>query len=391
MNRSVQADFSAVIVAAGAASRFAGALPKQFCDLGGRTVLERSIAAICAAEGVGELVVVLAADRLQDELGRGLALAADVRRVVGGATRAESVLAGVAACTRDYCLVHDAARPAVTRRLVESVIDATRRHGAAAPLLPVVDTVKQVEGDWISSTVDRASLRLAQTPQGARRDWLIEALEGAISRGGSATDEAAALEASGRKVFALPGEGANQKITTLEDLERVRRLGFASPPELRVGSGFDIHRTDPARPLVLGGIHFDEGPGLAGHSDADVVLHAAMDALLGAAGLGDIGEHFPPDDPRFAGADSAQLAREVAGMIAEQGYSLVNLDLTLLSERPKIRPRVVEMKARIAECLGTVPERVGLKATTLERLGSLGRGEGMACEAVALLARTGAM
>jgi 2-C-methyl-D-erythritol 4-phosphate cytidylyltransferase/2-C-methyl-D-erythritol 2,4-cyclodiphosphate synthase len=384
-------DFRAVVVAAGQASRFADPLPKQFHDLAGRSVLERAVASVADRPGVGGVVVVLAADRVASAAGSAARRWPGVVAVVaGGASRCESVWLGVEAVgTAPFVLVHDGARPFAPAGLVDAVIAATRRHGAAAPVLEVSDTVKAVAGDRVTGTVPRDNLRLAQTPQGARRDWLQEALARARSEGTSPTDEAAALERDGRVVATVRGDVANRKITTAADLTAARRWLAVGPPTLRVGTGFDLHRVDATRALVLGGIAFEGEPGLAGHSDADVVLHAAMDALLGAVGLGDIGAHFPPDDERFAGADSTGLARRVAGMLAADGWRIVNLDLTLLAERPRIRERVEVMRASIAACLGIDARRVGLKATTLEGLGALGRGEGMACQAVALVEAAG--
>jgi 2-C-methyl-D-erythritol 4-phosphate cytidylyltransferase/2-C-methyl-D-erythritol 2,4-cyclodiphosphate synthase len=229
-------------------------------------------------------------------------------------------------------------------------------------------------------------LRLAQTPQGFATDRLREAMERARSEKLELTDEAAAMERCGHPVAAVTGDPDNVKITTPGDLESARRTLEGRKMALRVGSGFDIHRLGGAeRPLVLGGVPFPGEPGLLGHSDADVVLHAVMDALLGAAALGDIGHHFPPEDPAFKDACSAELTRRVGKLIAEAGYSVVNLDVTLLAERPKIRGRAKEMRESIAGCLGIEVSRVGLKATTLEGLGALGRGEGAACQATALL------
>jgi 2-C-methyl-D-erythritol 4-phosphate cytidylyltransferase/2-C-methyl-D-erythritol 2,4-cyclodiphosphate synthase len=284
-------------------------------------------------------------------------------------------------------LVHDAARPLATSRLVDAVIAATVEHGAAIPALPVPDTVKQLDdAGGVERTLDRARLRLAQTPQGSRTDWLVAALDDARSAGVEVTDESAALECAGRPVNVVAGDSRNRKITTAEDLETMRQ-DQGRVPELRVGSGFDIHRIDASRPLVLGGLVFPGEPGLAGHSDADVVLHAVMDALLGAACLGDIGHLFPPEDPAFAGADSTGLATEVAARLQQAGFEVVNLDITLLAERPRIRDRATEMRGAIGDCLGVDTDRIGLKATTLEKLGSLGRSEGIACQAVALIHR----
>jgi 2-C-methyl-D-erythritol 4-phosphate cytidylyltransferase/2-C-methyl-D-erythritol 2,4-cyclodiphosphate synthase len=238
-------------------------------------------------------------------------------------------------------------------------------------------------------TLDRTVLHLAQTPQGARRDWLLAALRSAAEDGVDVTDEAQALERAGRRVALVAGDPGNLKITTPEDWEAARRRLDPEDGGMRIGHGYDIHRFGGERPLVLGGVPFPGETGLEGHSDADVVLHAAMDAVLGAACLPDIGHHFPPGDPRIAGADSVGLARRVAAMVAEAGWSIVNVDLTLLAERPKIRARVDAMREAIGGCLGVAAARVGLKATTLEGLGSLGRAEGIACHAVVLLRRAG--
>jgi 2-C-methyl-D-erythritol 4-phosphate cytidylyltransferase/2-C-methyl-D-erythritol 2,4-cyclodiphosphate synthase len=333
------------------------------------------------------VIVVLSPEELRGPRAEGARRLLKVEDVVaGGETRAESVSLGIqAAGDVRYVIVHDAARPLVPAALLDSVIETTRRRGAAVPVLEVPDTVKSVDGDRIRGTVPREGLRLAQTPQGARRDWLERALALARDEGTIVTDEAAALEHAGHEVVAVAGDAVNSKITTVEDLAAARRRLLPAADGLRVGSGFDIHRIDPERPLLLGGVLFDGEPGLAGHSDADVVLHAAMDAVLGAAGLGDIGVQFPPEDSRWSGADSTDLARRVAGFVEQRGWRIINLDLTLLAETPKIRNHLERMRASIGACLGVDAERIGLKATTLEQLGSLGRGEGIACQAVALL------
>jgi 2-C-methyl-D-erythritol 4-phosphate cytidylyltransferase/2-C-methyl-D-erythritol 2,4-cyclodiphosphate synthase len=382
-------DFRGIVVAAGRSTRFGSSVPKPFQILAGRMVLHRSVACLADRSEVNGVVVVLTASEADETRGRAIRAWPGVADVVaGGETRADSVSSGLAAVgNASHVLVHDAARPLASPALVDAVIDATRRHGAAVPVLRISDTVKELDDGRITGTRDRERLRLAQTPQGSRVDWLRSALGGARSKGFEPTDESAALERAGHRVAAVPGDADNLKITTPGDLiDAERRIGGGSTG-IRVGTGFDIHRVDSSRPLVLGGITFEGEPGLAGHSDADVVLHAAMDALLGAAALGDIGVHFPPDDPAYAGADSTKLARRVAELLEGHGYSIINLDLMLLAEAPRIRDQVEPMRATIAECLGTDPSRVGLKATTLEGLGSLGRGEGTACQAVALIGR----
>ncbi len=382
-------DFDAVVVGAGSGSRFGGELPKQFHELSGRTVLEWAVRALAGHPAVAGVVVVLAPAELAGPravLARGWP---GVSRVVaGGATRSESVRQGVAASgAAPFVLVHDAARPLVSATLVDAVVEATRRHGAAVPVVRIADTVKELDDPaWVERTVGRERLGLAQTPQGFRRDWLLAALERAGREGQAHTDEASAVERDGRRVAAVPGETGNLKITSRDDLAEARRR-TGGVPELRVGSGFDIHGFGGDRPLVLGGVVFPAEPGLAGHSDADVVLHAGMDALLGAAGLADIGTLFPPGEPSLAGAPSTRLAEEVARRVRGAGFDIVNLDLTLLAEFPRISPRAGEMREAIGRCLGIDPGRVGLKATTLEGLGALGRREGIACQAACLLAR----
>lgn len=375
-----------VVLAAGGGTRFGGPAPKQFMDLCGMTVLARSIGCLTGHPDVDGVVVVLGRSEIGSETGaliRGIDGVVDV--VEGGSTRAESCLNGVRAAGRaSHVLVHDAARPAASPELVERVVQAALRHGAAVPVLPVSDTIKEISSTGtVLKTPDRARLSAAQTPQGARTDWLIEALESSVS--GSITDEAAALEAAGRTVHVVEGERENIKITTREDLAILRRrLGENG---MRIGSGYDVHRFGGEQPLVLAGVPFTGETGLIGHSDADVVLHAVMDALLGAAGLGDIGQQFPPTDPAYEGADSRMLTRTVLELVSGAGFKVGNVDITLLAERPRIGPRLEEMKTALAELLGLRHSSIGLKATTLEGMGALGRSEGIGCQAVALLVR----
>jgi 2-C-methyl-D-erythritol 4-phosphate cytidylyltransferase/2-C-methyl-D-erythritol 2,4-cyclodiphosphate synthase len=382
---------AAVVVAAGRATRLPGPIPKPFLPLGGLTVLERSVALLRSCPGVdGGIVVVLAPEEIGNERALSAARLPGVIRVVpGGTTRMRSVLAGAEAVEAPFVLVHDAARPFARPSLVAAVIEATVRHGAAVPVLPVRDTVKRDDGaGFVAATLDRDALRLAQTPQGARREDLLRALHRAIAEGVEPTDDAEALERAGIPVALVAGDAENVKITTAEDWEAAARRVGGADPALRVGHGFDVHRFGGDRPLRLGGVDFPGERGLEGHSDADVVLHAAMDALLGAAGLPDIGHHFPPGDPRFAGADSRALAREVARLVASAGWSVANLDVTVLAEAPRLAARREAMREEIGAALGVDARRVTVKATTLEGLGSLGRREGIACHAVALLGRS---
>lgn len=362
-------------------------MPKQFHDLDGRSVLEVAVAALSGRPAVRGVVVVLPEEFCGGAWGaraRGWRGVTDV--VPGGASRARSVLAGMAAAGgAEFVLVHDAARPLAAPELVDAVVAATRLHGAAVPVIEVPDTVKRACGEWVEGGPAREGLRLAQTPQGFRAGLLRAALERGLALGDEPTDEAAAVARGGARVAAVPGDPGNFKITEPGDLVRARRIAEGGGADLRVGTGFDIHAVDPSRKLVLGGVPFPGEPGLSGHSDADVVLHAAMDALLGAAGLGDIGTWFPPSDARWAGADSRVLARRVADEVRAAGYDVLNLDLTLLAEWPRIGERAGDLRAAIADSFDLAPSRVGLKATTLEGLGALGRREGLACQATCLL------
>jgi 2-C-methyl-D-erythritol 4-phosphate cytidylyltransferase / 2-C-methyl-D-erythritol 2,4-cyclodiphosphate synthase len=380
----------AVIVAAGRSVRFGGTLPKQFLDLGGQPLVSRAVGTLAGCPGIDGVIVVLPEEEIGGARAAMLLALPGVRGVVaGGSSRLRSSLAGVeAAAGAEVVLVHDAARPFVAEATVAAVLAAARAHGAAVPVLPVRDTVKSDDGaGFVGTTLDRATLRLAQTPQGARYDLLLRALRRAVSDGVDVTDEAQAIERIGEPVALVAGDPGNIKITTPDDLREVdRRARSGGGARLRVGHGYDVHRTGGQGPLMLGGVRFEGEGGLSGHSDADVVLHAAMDAALGAAGLPDIGHFFPPDDARFRNADSATLAREVAAQIAAAGFAVVNLDLTVLAERPKIAPRLPAMRSAVAGCFGIDPSRVGVKATTHEGLGALGRGEGIACHAVVLLA-----
>jgi 2-C-methyl-D-erythritol 4-phosphate cytidylyltransferase/2-C-methyl-D-erythritol 2,4-cyclodiphosphate synthase len=378
----------AIVVAAGNSTRFGGATPKQFFELCGESVVSRAVRAMTQASRVDAAIVVLPKTDLggpHDLRLRGIPKVLSV--IGGGPTRMASVLAGVeAAEDATIVLVHDGARPFVAPDTVAAVLDGVQRHGAAIPALVARETVKRDDGGgFVEATLDRTVLRFAQTPQGARRDWMIEALRLVAASGEEVTDESQALERAGRRVALVAGDAGNVKITTLQDWHDARRRLEASDAGVRVGHGYDVHRFGGSRRLVLGGVAFPGESGLLGHSDADVVLHAAMDAVLGAAGLPDIGYHFPSDDPRYEGADSAELAREVADRVRHAGFRISNLDLTMLAERPMIRDRVVAMRESIAACFLIDRDRVGLKATTLEGMGALGRGEGIACHAVALL------
>jgi 2-C-methyl-D-erythritol 4-phosphate cytidylyltransferase/2-C-methyl-D-erythritol 2,4-cyclodiphosphate synthase len=374
------------IVAAGGAGQRAG-VAKQWLVLGGESVLRRSARLLAECGLVDELVAVVPPGEEPRATADLAGLATPVRVVAGGAQRADSVRNGLAALAGcPVVLIHDAARPFATPELVRRVAEAAARDGAALAAQPATDTVKRASGGEIprvAATLDRREVWLAQTPQGFRRDLLLRAYAAAGEEASAATDESGLVERLGAPVTLVPGGPANFKITTPEDVERARAL---TELPFATGVGYDTHRFAPGRKLILGGVEHD-GDGLLGHSDADVCAHAIGDAILGAAGLGDLGRHFPDTDPRWKGVSSLALLREISAKAAERGWRVGNADVTLAAKRPKIAPRAEEMRARLAEALGVPPSQVNVKATTGEGMGFVGRGEGIAAHAVVLLAR----
>jgi 2-C-methyl-D-erythritol 4-phosphate cytidylyltransferase/2-C-methyl-D-erythritol 2,4-cyclodiphosphate synthase len=389
-----------VVVAAGASSRMGG-VDKLRAVVGGRPLLAWTLEALAAAPIVRHVVVVTAPDRV-GEVAREPWLPPAVSAVVaGGARRQDSVAAGVAALPPaspgDVVLVHDGARPLVSADLVERVAEAARRDGAAIPVVPVAETLKRVEGGRIAGTVDRAPLAAAQTPQGVRRDvleraWAIE------PPGGPATwtDEAALLEACRIAVHAIPGESMNLKVTLPDDLARVEaelatRGGLpAEPTGIRVGFGDDGHPFGPGTPLALGGIAIDGAPRLHGHSDGDVALHAVCDALLGAAGLGDLGGLFPAGPATPAGIASRDLVATCLERVRAAGYAPLAVDLTVIAARPRLGARLGEMAAAIAGLLALPADRVNVKASTGNLAGFEGAGRGITARAVVVVGSPGA-
>ena len=373
---------TAIIAAAGAGRRLGATTPKQLIDIGGGTMLQHSVKAFAAHPRISEIVVVLPDG--QAPSGLTFDTGPSIRIVTGGDRRQDSVARGFDAVSpdSDVVLVHDAARPFVTAALIDKTIDAAARHGAAIAALASKDTIKRVDGGVIVDTIPRESVYLAQTPQGFRRDVLAATV--ALGRSGvEATDEAALAERAGYQVHVVDGDSGNVKITTEDDLRAARaRMGAATQ---RIGTGYDLHRLVEGRPLVIGGvtIPFDKGP--LGHSDGDVACHAATDAILGAACLGDIGRHFPDSDTRWKNADSIGLLAEAARLVREAGYDVSNLDLTVILERPRVKDAVPEMRTRIAGALGVGADRVSVKGKTNEGVDAIGRGEAIAAHAVALL------
>jgi len=378
---------SAIIAAGGRGLRLGGARPKQLLEVGGRAVLDRSVAAFAGHPEVDEVVVALPAELAADPPAYLKHAGRAVKIVAGGARRQDSVARAFVAIDdrADLVVVHDAARPFVTAALIARTIAAAAESGAALAAVSARDTVKQGEGGIVRATLARESIFLAQTPQAFRRTVLRDAL--ALGAEFDATDEAALAERAGHHVRLVEGEMSNIKITTPEDLPLAEAIARAGRPARtgRAGIGYDLHRLVEGRPLVLGGVTIPFERGLAGHSDADAVCHAITDAMLGAAGAGDIGRHFPDTDPAWKDASSLDLLRRAAEIVARAGFEVGNVDATIIAERPKLAPFVGPMRERVAAALGVAIDRVSIKGKTNEGVGELGRGEAIAVHAVALV------
>ena len=380
---------SAVLVAAGSSTRMG--FDKLSFDLGGETVVQRSIRAFAECPLVSEIVLVAGKNRAFLEQ-QAAACTKPVQVVQGGATRAESAKNGVLAAHGELVAVHDAARPFVSQAVITAALEAAAACGAAAPAVPVKDTVKRaVRGDgktvpehcMVTDTPDRSTLYAVQTPQCFDRAAYLAALDELdAEKARLVTDDCSLFELTGRPVQLTQGDYANLKITTREDLPRAEQK---EGNDMRIGHGYDVHRLVEDRKLILGGVEVPFEKGLLGHSDADVLAHAVMDAVLGAAALGDIGQHFPDNDPAYSGADSLKLAQHVARIMREKGWKIVNIDSTLLCQKPKLAPYIPAMRENLAAAFGMPVDAVSVKATTEEHLGFTGEGLGIAAHAVALI------
>lgn len=370
--------FAAIVVAAGQGLRAGQPLPKQFAHWRGKPVLRHSVESLIAA-GASPIVIAV------PENGEQAAQAAlsgleGYRLVTGGKTRQQSVARALRALgAAERVLIHDAARPDLPRAVIARLLAALDDHAGAIPVLPVVDSLSLDTGGMMSGTAPREQLRRVQTPQ-AFRFAAILAAHNAWQGDAPAGDDAQVLRAAGGEVAHVTGDERLAKLTFAEDF--MTRL-----PPVRTGMGYDVHRLAAGEELWLGGIRIEHDKGLAGHSDADVGLHAIVDALLGAIGNGDIGSHFPPSDPQWEGASSDRFLTHAAQLVGDAGYAIGNIDLTLICEAPKIGPHREAMRTRIAELLGVDIQAISVKATTTERLGFTGRGEGIAAQAVATIIR----
>jgi 2-C-methyl-D-erythritol 4-phosphate cytidylyltransferase/2-C-methyl-D-erythritol 2,4-cyclodiphosphate synthase len=380
---------TAIIAAAGEGRRLGAALPKQLLDIGGRSILERSVAAFTGHGRVNEVIVVLPAALAAAPPEWMTASRPAMRIVAGGERRQDSVANAFdrVAAHSDVVLVHDAVRPFVSTDLISRAIDAAVEHGAAIVALPVRDTVKRVDAAGghpvITGTIPRDTIYLAQTPQAFRRDVLRAAV--ALGRSGvDATDEAMLAEQAGHPVHVVEGDPANVKITTTGDLEAAReRMRPAAGG--RIGTGYDLHRLVDRRPLILGGVTIPSDKGALGHSEADVVCHAVIDAVLGAACAGNVGQHYPDTDPQWKGASSLTLLRDALRHVRDRGFVVENVDVSVVLERPKIAPFIPEIRTRLADALDIDAERISVKGKTNEGVDAIGRGEAIAAHAVALL------
>jgi len=387
----VEGQFGAVIVAAGKSTRMEGGTSKVLEDLGGKPVLLYSFMTLAQSPWVGELCVVCR----EEDLDQVRALLVGKTRkpvavVPGGQERQDSVLQGVEALSPElpYLLIHDGARPFVAPEMVEAVCKDAVAYGAATAAVPSKDTCKLSNGQgFVESTPPRERLMAIQTPQAFEREMYLYALRKAQSAGVSYTDDCQLIEAAGGRVRLTLGDYKNIKLTTPEDRVTARAyLGEQKEEKtMRIGSGYDVHRLVEGRKLILGGVDVPYERGLLGHSDADVLAHAITDALLGAAALGDIGKLFPDNDPQYEGADSLALLGRVCALLGEKGYSIGNIDATVIAQRPKLAPHIPQMRENLAKACGIALPQVSVKATTEEGLGFTGSGDGIAASAVCLL------
>jgi 2-C-methyl-D-erythritol 4-phosphate cytidylyltransferase / 2-C-methyl-D-erythritol 2,4-cyclodiphosphate synthase len=371
---------TALVVAAGSGSRMGGGVPKQFRMLGGKPVLRWAVESLIRHPAMRAVRVVVGQGQ-QDQARQALHELDVGPLIEGGAERTDSVRSGLATVSGDAILVHDAARPFCPSAVVDRLLASLEFFEGAAPVLPVGDTLARI-GDTIGDPVDRRGLGRVQTPQAFRIGALKSAYES--WRGPSPTDETMVMRAAGMTVAAVEGDPALEKLTVPADFQRAEQW-LAGRLRPRTGMGFDVHAFAGQGPVIIGGIEVPHSRGLAGHSDADVVLHAITDALLGAAGLGDIGDHFPPSDPRWKGADSSLFLAHASRLLRENGALIDHIDCTIIGEAPKVAPHREAMRARIAEIAGLSVDQVSVKATTTEGLGFTGRQEGIAAQAVATI------
>ena len=378
---------AAVVVAAGSATRMQG-IDKMLVPLAGVPVVLRSVRALAASDCIDSLVIVTRTECMETLRTLCAEVSKPVTVVPGGASRPESVLAGLAALPEgtELAAIHDGARPLVTQSVIAEAVEAAERCGAAAPAVPVHDTIKQAENGLVRATPERKTLFAVQTPQVFDVKLLKTVLRAAMERGIALTDDCSAVEAAGKPVVLTQGCEENLKITTPVDLTLAEAI-LKRRKTMRIGHGYDVHRLTEGRRLILGGVEIPFERGLDGHSDADVLVHALMDALLGAAGLRDIGVLFPDNDPAYKNISSMLLLDRVMQTLERAGYAVGNVDVTVIAQRPKLKDYIPVMRENLARAMKIPLDCVNIKATTEEGLGFTGSGEGIACHAVCLLER----
>ncbi len=381
---------AAVVVAAGRGERAGGALPKQYRDIAGEPMIRPTLAAFLDHPQVDVVLPVINPDDEQIFRAATAGMKNVATPVPGGATRQASVRAGLealAASKPALVLIHDAARPFLTGALIARAIAAGKKSGAAVPAIAIADTVKRIDDNaTIAETLDRNRLRIVQTPQAFAFEAILAAHRRAAAAGlETFTDDAALAEWAGQRVSVFEGESGNVKVTTNEDFARAELMHLASLADIRTGNGFDVHAFADGDHIMLGGVRIPHSRGVIGHSDADVGLHALVDAILGALADGDIGVHFPPSDPQWKGASSDRFLAFACERVRARHGMIAHLDLTVVCEAPKVSPHRDAMRARIAAIAGIAVTRVAVKATTSEKLGFTGRGEGIVAMATATI------
>ncbi len=378
--------FGAVVVAAGSSSRMGGGVSKVLLPLGGKPVLQHSLETLSKSRWVEKLAVVCREEDKNQIAGLTAGLSKPCVLVNGGKQRQDSVLNGVLALDDcEYLLIHDGARPLITEELIHRICKDALEYQACSPAVRAKDTYKLTDPrGFVTQTPERDRLMAVQTPQAFLRSLYLTAVQQANEKGISFTDDCQLIEAAGGRVHLLEGDYRNLKITTPEDLLAAQAY-WKGAGQMRVGNGYDVHRLAQGRKLILAGVEVPFSLGLLGHSDADILTHAVADALLGAAALGDIGKLFPDTDPQYTGADSLELLKQVCEKLREAGFSIENIDATLIAQRPKIAPYIPQMRENLAGACSLEVGRVSVKATTEEGLGFTGEGLGMAAHAVCLI------
>lgn len=375
---------SAIIVAAGTGTRMGR--DKMLIDLFGKSVLSRTVEAF-SRTGFFDEIIIVCSEKNRGAFAEELK-AYSVKLVLGGSTRGESSFSGIDTAQSELVMIHDGARPLVTKEIIENTLLACIKTGCAATGVKSKDTIKTVTPDnMISSTVDRETAVLIQTPQAFKRELIKSAYD---KFGFQMTDDCALMEKMGTRIEMVEGSYENLKLTTAEDVvtaEGILRKRGIGGSAVRIGTGFDTHRLTEGRPLIIGGVNIPYEKGLAGHSDADVLIHAVIDALFGAAALGDIGKHFPDTDEKYKGADSILLLEEAVKEVRVAGYEIGNIDVTLIAQAPKMAPHIDAMREKLARAMGVLVDAVSIKAKTNEHMGFTGRGEGIEARAVALITK----